>query len=258
MDANEPTSLFRASFGAAVEVRARRPGVLCQVEVPAFLADGDAAAVYVRPAAEPGRLLMTDLGTTCMRLSYTRKLAPSNLATLDRLAEMHGFKLMDGSLVATMPASELAVGALGLVQIESEAEATIEAARARGDVARGFRDTVRDALARAFPRGCTLDYHDKHDRDGLYSVDAMITRGRKRSIGVAIAANDIEAERAVATSLFLDPKLKKPHIWAAIVRDVNALAGPTRLRLISNYFVAMPRYEDDPEALKPRLMQLAG
>ena len=148
MSAADLESVLRATLGRTIEVRPRRPNTLYQLEMPAFLADGDASAIFVRPEPD-GRVLMTDLGKTCMRLSYTRSLTDELLAALDRLAERHGFRLEEGSLISRMPVTQVAAGALGLVQVEAEAEAVIGVAKARGEQARRFRDAARAAVERA-------------------------------------------------------------------------------------------------------------
>jgi hypothetical protein len=60
---------------------------------------GDAALVFVRPE-EDGRVTLTDLGHTCMRLSYTRRLTEKTDAVLRALAERHGFTLKQGEIAS--------------------------------------------------------------------------------------------------------------------------------------------------------------
>lgn len=255
MDATELTTIFRAGFGASARVRARRPNVLFQLDIPAFLADGDAAAIYVRPLGD-GRALMSDLGQTCMRLSYEMSVGNKERETLARLATRHGFSLYEERLEAKMPMSELLAGAIGLIQIQAEAEATIVASVARSERSDSFRSVIRGVLRDHFGDACELDYHEPSDKDGLYKIDAYI-HTPIMPLGVAIAANDIDAERAVSAKLHLAAILPGKKRWIAIPKDINSFQDKTRKRLMMEYLVPVPRYEDEPGRLPPALDALA-
>ena len=112
---------FASGLDAAARVRVRRPGSLFQVELPAFMGDGDVAAIYVRPAKEE-RLLVTDLGSTRTRLSYTRKLTGELDEELGRIAEGQGLVFEDGEIRAEVASRDLLATALGLLQVEAQAE----------------------------------------------------------------------------------------------------------------------------------------
>ena len=256
MSAADLESVLRATLGRTIEVRPRRPNTLYQLEMPAFLADGDASAIFVRPEPD-GRVLMTDLGKTCMRLSYTRSLTDELLAALDRLAERHGFRLEEGSLISRMPVTQVAAGALGLVQVEAEAEAVIGVAKARGEQARRFRDAARAAVERAFPKKVTFDFALPDDHDQLFKLDAYVNNTRGKSLGLALPANDADAEHAVQSALYIESRLKKKHLLAAVVRDVNDLDPRTRMRLMKCLLVAVPRFDDETDLAK-QLKRIAG
>jgi hypothetical protein len=255
MDAIELTTIFRAGFGENARVRARRPNVLFQLEIPAFLSDGDAAAIYVRPLAD-GSVLMTDLGHTCMRLSYEMNVGNRERAALERLAARHGFSLSEERIEAKVPMGELLAGAIGLIQIQSEAEATIAASIARGERSENFRAVVRSVLSEQFGDACILDYHEPSDKDGIYKIDAYI-RTPAMHLGVAIAANDIDAERAVSAKLHLVATLHDKNRWIAIPKDVNLFQDKTRKRLMREYLIPVPKYDDEKEQLTPKLRALA-
>src|SRR5262245_18674976 len=121
LEVADVSEILRAGFGAQATVRARRPGAIFQVNLPAYLADGDAVAVYLRPTAD-ARLTMTDLGHTCMRLSHTRKLTGRILSTIAHLAQRHGFTLEEHRIAATIQREDVLGAALGMIQIQSEAE----------------------------------------------------------------------------------------------------------------------------------------
>jgi len=131
MNSEELATLLRTAFGERASVRALRPNRLYQITLPVYLADGDAAFIFVEPT-DDGRLVMSDMGQTSMRLSYTRASSDSSARALERLAERHGFSLQDGTIRTHVRNNEIVAGALGLLQIEAEAEATITAAIARG------------------------------------------------------------------------------------------------------------------------------
>lgn len=258
MDAPELTRTLQAAFGAEASVRARRPNRLYQIDLPAFFSDGDAAAIFVR-LREDGLITMTDLGHTCMRLSYTRSITSEVEGTISRLASKHGFVFNQQRIESDMPPAELLAGALGLIQIESEAEATIAATVARGERSEEFRATVRDELARIFKGSCVFDYHDKADVDGLFSIDAFITLGDQRPLGVAIVPSNIEAERAVASKLYLAKIVPGNGRWVAVAKDANSLSGKTRMRLMREYLVPVPKYEEESrEQFERKLVDLAS
>jgi Domain of unknown function DUF1828 len=258
MDVAEITRILKSGFGAGTRVRTRRPNALCQLHVPAYLADGDAAAIYVRPL-EDGRLLMTDLGHTLMRLSYTRRVNAEVRATLAHLSKRHGFDLDEDRLVSTMRPEELLAGALGLIQIESEAEATIASTIVRGERSENFRAKVRDVLREGFKDDVQFDYHDPDDKDGLYKIDAFISgTAAPHPLGVAIAPTNLEAERAVSSKLKLAKTLPGGSRWIAIPRDQNAFDGKTRQRLMVEFLIPLPKFEDQPERLIPELRALAA
>ena len=256
MDTIAIEAALRAGFGETAKVRARRPGTIYQIEIPAYLADGDAAAIFVRPGSN-GLVVMTDLGHTSMRISYSRKLTPAVDEALDRLARRHGFRHAEGTLASEMPASEIFAGAMGLLQIEAEAEASIATSFARGESAESFRLTVRDAIGAAFGSACTFDFHAEDDPQGLYSVDAII-RGFRTTLGVAITATDLDAERAVSVKLRLDPMLPEPHRWVALPRNINELREKTRLRLMKEHLVPIPRFDDERADFAKKLAALAA
>ena len=125
LDVPEVSKILQTCFGSEATVRARRPGVLFQVSLPAYLADGDAVAVYLRPNSD-GRLIMTDLGHTCMRLSYTRKLTDQVLAIVADLAQRHGFALEEDRILATIRRQDVLGAVLGMIQIQSETEVVVD------------------------------------------------------------------------------------------------------------------------------------
>ena len=105
---------FASGLDAAARVRARRPGSLFQVELPAFMGDGDVAAIYVRPARGE-KLLVTDLGATRTRLSYHRRVTPELDEELGRLAGHQGLAFEDGEIRAEVTTSDLLAASLGLL-----------------------------------------------------------------------------------------------------------------------------------------------
>ncbi len=260
MNVEQIKALLDGTFGSATTVRARRPK-LYQVEIPAFMPDGDVASIFVQER-DDGSIEVSDLGQTCMRLSYTRTMTEGALSTLSRLAKKHGFAVEDDAIVAIVPKEELLAGAMGLVQVESEAEAAISAATTRGMKAEAFRSIVREVLREAFKDTCLIGYHAPEDKDGLYSIDARIQVASSLMF-VAIAPSDLDAERAVSSKLYLKSTptiatLAKRPRWVAVPRDANALEGRTRLRLMQEYLVPVPKYEDEPGALAPKLQELAA
>lgn len=257
MHSSELTKVLQAAFGAGSSIRPRRPNKLYQIDLPAFFGDGDAAAIFVR-LRDDGLLTLTDLGHTCMRLSYTRIVTPAVEEAVSALASKHGFTLTEQRIESNMPPDEILAGALGLLQIESEAEAAIEATVARGERSEAFRSAVRKEIESLFRDACVFDYHEKNDVDGLYSIDALITLEKDRHIGIAIVPNNIDAERAVSSKLHLAKTIPARARWIAIAKDANQLGSKTRLRLMREYLVPVPKYEDErSDQIRDKLLDLA-
>jgi hypothetical protein len=259
LEVAEVSDILRRGFGSEASVRARRPGVLFQLNLPAFLADGDGIAVYLRPNAD-GRLTMTDLGHTCMRLGYSRKLTDPVLATVGELAQRHGFTLDQERIAAVIDRGDVIGAALGMIQVQSEAEVVVTRTAARGQNSESFRRMVRDVLGEAFKDRVEFDYHEPDDREGLYSIDAMIHAPGAVDIGVAIVPSTVDAERAVAAKMHLAATLPGGgrRRWVAMPRDVTALDKKTQLRVMKEYLVPIPRFDDGRQLVAPKLLELAS
>jgi len=255
---DELSRALHEGFGASATVRPRRPGKLYQVDIPSYLADGDSAGVYVRPE-EDGRVTLTDLGHTCMRLSYTRRLNERTDAAIRKLSERHGFQFFSGEIFATMPLQEITAGAIALAQIESSAESALTALTSRGVSGERFKKIVRDALREVVAEYCTFNYKSESDTEGLYAIDAAMT-ATPTWLGIAIVPSDIEAERAISNRLYISRELdaaKKKHRWLAILRDVNDLRDMTRKRLLQTYVSQIPVYEEQKGTLRDTIVNLA-
>ena len=118
---------LKQALGEGVRVRARRPD-LFQVELPSHLRDGDVPMMFVQPR-EDGLLRLTDLGHTRMRLSQRKPLTPELDRALECVARAHGLELDAGEVSVVLPAAALVTGALGLLRVQSEADAMILALR---------------------------------------------------------------------------------------------------------------------------------
>lgn len=243
MTIDQLTAALQAGFGTSARVRAHRPERLYQVEVPAFLADGDAAVVYVRPE-EDGRVRVTDLGHTCMRLSYTRKLTKRTDAVIDDLADRYGFEFRDGEVTAVVRMDELLAGAMSLAQIEASAEAAVSAARAHRMSTARFKRLVRELLEDVFKADVHFDFVTPDDRDALFAVDALVRTPHQ--LAVSFVPSDLEAEHAVNTHLRVAPYLasQRRTRWIAIPRDLDALRESSRRRLLATHVPAAPAFDD--------------
>lgn len=251
MTPDELKSRLQAGFDSSASVRVRRPGLIYQIELPAFLADGDAAQIFVRTEAPSGCVTVTDLGQTLMRLSYTRALSDPAVERLERLASAHRFSFQNGQFFRHVPFDELFAAALALAQLETEAELAIRAGAARALTGEQFRSMVLSAIRAVFPREATIGYHEEdQDPAGLFPVDAVVTRPG-RPVGIAIIPSDIEAERAVSSKLWLaqhDDLLRNAH-WVALPRNLNGLTKGTKARLVGHYATPVVRVEDRLGAL---------
>jgi len=234
VDAAQIANTLKSSLGH-ISVRARRPGVY-QIQVPAALGDSDGALVFVREAKSE-RLVVTDLGHTLMRASYSQPLSPRMTDAVERLAKRNGFELIEGEVRATVPWSEFLVAVLGLVQIQAQAEVAILAPVPR-ERSEAFKSKVVEAIRTALD-DCEVNFTDRAvDPEGLFPID-LVVRGR-RWANVAIVANDNDASSATMAKLkhAQSPALN-PHrpFWAVIPRDIEALSQLNRRRVISEFLV---------------------
>lgn len=250
MTLDDLRNTLAAGFDASATVRVRRPGLIFQVELPAYLADGDAATIFVRPEGPEGQLTVTDLGNTVMRLSYTRTVSPAATDRLEKLARSHGFTFASGQFFRHVPAADLFPAALALAQLEAEAEFAVKAPAPKGITPERFREIVLDAIRSEF-KETEVDYVDERsDPQHLYPVDAVIRR--RHPVAVAVVPLEIHAERAVSSKLWLaqhDGSLADAK-WLALPRNMNALQRGTQGRLVAHYDVPMSRVEDGDFAVR--------
>lgn len=253
MNAGDIKAALASSMGEAVIVRPRRPG-LYQVTVPAFLIDRDPAAVFVRPMAD-GRVRVTDVGQTSMRISYTRKLTPDVLEALGSLASLHGIALDEGELSAVVQPDEVLAATMALVQVQTAAEVSIAVTVRRRASAEQFRREVQDILKEAFRESCLLNFFDAaNDSEALWKMDAVI-RGPRTDIAVAILGGTTEAERAVGTAAHIRHALRAHQFLVAVPRDINELPDLTRKRVMTEYLVPVPSFSEQRGVLPDRIRQ---
>jgi len=258
MDAEHLTERLREGFGSSAKVTTRRAGRIFQIELPAYLADGDAANIFVRP--EPGGyVVVTDLGHTCMRLSYVRALTGTVTDAVEQIATRHGLRFEEGQIFARVPLQDLFTTALALAQTQAEAETAI-ATRATKEVsAEQFRTLVREVLREAFRDRVRLNYTDKElDPEGLYPLDAVV-EGPK-PLAVAVIPSEADAERAVATKFMLDSKLReeRPGVkWLALPRNLEKLPKKTQARVEHAYHVPLRVIQHPNQQLAGMLRQMS-
>jgi hypothetical protein len=245
---------FASGLDASARVRVRRPGSVFQVELPAFMGDGDAAAIYVRPG-DGERIVVTDLGSTRTRLSYMRKPTGELDEELSQMASRQGLALVEGEIRAEVGMRELVAAALGLLQVEAQAETLATGSRRRTHEATEFRQQVLALLHELFGKKVREPYFDeKNDPEALYKVDAYIAA--RRPLAVALVPGDLDAERAVGAKLALRETAPKVR-WIAIPRDMERLASRTRKRLVREFITAGSTFAEDREIVGERLRDLA-
>ncbi len=238
-------------FGDAATLRTCRPGRLFQVEVPAFLPDGDGVQLYIEPGEGENLIRVTDIGQTTMRLSYTRDIDDAATAALERTARRNGFALEDGTLSVEVREQELIAALFGLAQIQAVAEATIRPAKHRGPRAEEFREIVLSVLREVFAANLQERVPLPASPE-LYEVDAILHGDRP--IAIFAVPSDIEAERAVACR-FRGQELPVRD-WLAVPRDIEALSAKSRDRLIDAFTIANARF--DGKLVTRRLQEMAA
>lgn len=246
---------FAAGLDGAARVRVRRPGTLFQVELPAFMGDGDVAAIYVRPGTD-GALVVTDLGSTRTRISYQRKTTAEVDDELAQLAGLQGLRLEDGEIRTEVASRDLLAAALGLLQVEAQAERLAFSSKRGAREASQFREEVLELLREIFGGLVTAPYFDAStDPEALFKVDALVQSARP--LAIAVVPGDIDAERAVSAKLVLQKTASSKTRWIAIPRDMERLTSHTRRRLAREYMTTGSAFEEDRGIVQERLRDLA-
>ncbi|NNB89915.1 MULTISPECIES: DUF1828 domain-containing protein [Corallococcus] len=257
MDAARLTEQLLEGFGSSARVTTRRAGLIYQVEIPAFLADGDPVSIFVRPDTG-GFLTVTDLGQTCMRLSYVRPITPSVEASLEQIAQRHGLRFHEGQIFARVPQMDLFPTAMALAQAEAEAEASIPIRSSREMPAEQFRAVVREVLREVFRERAHLGFVEQvQDPEGLYPIDALVDG--PRPLALAVIPSELDAERAVATRYVLNPELVKnrPGLrWVALPKDMGKLPPKTQSRIDNAFLVPMRAIQRPGTELASNLRKL--
>jgi hypothetical protein len=246
---------FATGLDAAARIRVRRPGSLFQVELPAFMGDGDAAAIYVRPGKN-GSVVLTDLGSTRTRISYQRKPSADLDDELSQLAHLQGLRLEEGEIRTEVEVRDILAAALGLLQVEAQAERLAVATKRRSHEAAQFRGQVLDLLHHIFRDLLKEPFFDaKADPEALYEVDALVQSAKP--LAIAVVPGDLDAERAVGAKLALQKAAPPKTRWIAIPRDMERLTSKTRKRLVREYITAGSSFEEDRGIVEERLRDLA-
>lgn len=256
MTADDLQRAFTAGLDHGARVRARRPGALFQVELPAYGSDGDSAPIYVKPGPG-GSLIVTDLGSTRMRLGYSRRVTPEVDAELARLAGDQGLAFENGELRTEVSPRDLLAASLGLLQASAQAERLSVKAHRRSQEAETFREAVRELVAELFGKKVIGPYFDKkEDPEALYAIDAFVPG--KRPLALAFVPGDLDAERAISSKMKLKASTPPATRWVAIPRDLEKLTSRTRKRLVKEYVAAGSSFEEDRAVVGERLKDLAA
>ncbi len=248
-------SAFMHGLDASARVRARRPSVF-QVDLPAFMGDGDAAEIYVR-LGKRGAVVLTDMGSTLMRMSYHQDPSDEAVSQLESLAEQQGFRIEDGEVMAEVAVGDIMGATLGLLQIEAKAERLAVVTKRRTSEVAAFREQVLELLRDVFPGAMMEPFFDRQtDPEALYKVDALIER--PTPLAVAVVPGDLDAERAVGAKLMLQAVAPPRTRWVAVPRDMERLASKTRRRLVREFLPAASSFDDDRTIVRDRLLDLAA
>ena len=214
----------------AVVVHTRRPEKLFRIDVPAYSVDGDVHQVYVEPRGNGFHV--TDMGATLLRASYAGELTDSQQSEASEAASQQGLSLDDGALGVVVSQSDLFAAVIGLVQ----AEVAVEAVVARSQLPKrmrseeDYRSMVIGVLSEALRGRIQFDFAQSNDKDKDFAIDAFIDG--PRPIGLAIVANDVNAERAIGSRFnFAQSKGYANVEWLSLPRDVSQLSKRTRRRL---------------------------
>ena len=247
------SSAVMRGLGDHVSVRSRRPGRLFQVEIPAHLADGDSAIIFVEPSKDGHGYKVSDLAHTVMRLGYTRDVTDHNIEQLGELAERHGFSVTEDSIETHVGERELIGALFGLAQIESSAEDMIRKTSQHGPQAEEFRELVIEALQREFRDAVQVNVAIGGSAKGDFTIDAVLKL--RKTIAVEAIPNDLEAERAIGNR-FRAKDTDDIQLWMAVPRELKRLNRRTQDRLVDAFVLAGSKYE--PGSLFERLNQLAA
>lgn len=220
------------------------------------MSDGDGARIYVE-LESPSQLVMTDLGAVCMRLSYTTKLSKSLEEMLARLAETQGFSFEDGEFRAEITQNEMLPAALGLLQIQAQAEQLAARAIRRAQEGSEFRSIVREFLVEIFgEKSVEAPYVDSSiDKEGDYPLDALVRA--KRTLAIASPTSDLSAERSVISKLKLEGSLPNAR-WIALPRDLEKLSRLTQRRFIRDFVPLGSSFERERDTIAAKVRDFAA
>lgn len=247
------TQAVLTGLGDHVSVRSRRPGRVFQVEIPAYLADGDSAILFVEPSKRGSGFLVSDLGHTVMRLSYTKDVTDHVLSELGELADRHGFSVLDDAIEATVSETELIGALFGLAQIESSAEDMLRKTQKYGPQPEEFRELVVEALRQEFRDLVQVNVPVGSSSDADFRVDAILKL--RKTVAVEAVPNDLEAERAIGNR-YRAKDSNEIQLWVAVPREMKKLNRRTQDRLVDAFVVSGSKYE--PDSMRERLHQLVA
>lgn len=251
------TQALRKGLDPSAMVRVRRPGSLYQLNLPAFHEDGDAVGIFVRPKRD-GRVTVTDLGTTFMRLSYGIAITDAIMSQVDSVAQANGFAVHDGEIRSTVDQHDLMPALFGLMQIETLAEPIAHETRRHERVSLEFRQSVVDLVIGVFgSERAVPSFHDAaNDPDGHASVDVVV-HGGARTLAIAAVSSTLSAETAIGTKFLIGPALDRAR-WLAVPRDFNALTNRTRSRLLREYDVLASTLAGNADIVRAKLIDQAA
>lgn len=238
-------------------VRVRRPGALFQVNLPAMHEDGDGVSIFVKPRKD-GRLVVTDLGMTFMRMSYGFNVTDAIVAQVEGVARANGFGIRDGRIQATIEARDLVPAMFGLMQIEVLAEPLAHETRRQERGLVEFRKMVVDLVVGTFGEERTeTSFHDAaKDPEGFASVDVVV-HGGARTLAVVAVSSTLAAEAAIGTKYMIGPALDRAR-WLAVPKDFNSLTNRTRSRLLREYDVLANSLAGNSDVVRSKLLDQAA
>lgn len=240
----------------AAHVVERRPGRLWQLDLPAFLDDGDGVQVYVQ--LHEGHFVLTDLGSIRMRASYIDDLTPAADRILIELAERQGFSSHKGEFRTDLTPGRLVPAALGLIQLQSQAEVALRQSAKHTRRAVRFRHDVIELLSEAFGAShIQRGFHDSSaDPEGLFAIDAYIEA--KRPLAIACISSSATAERAIATKLKTSNVVAQGTRWVGVPRDIAVLDKTSHKRLVREYMLVGGEFDTDRKIVETTLRDLAA
>ena len=249
----EVLDLLRAQFSEQIALYERRPG-LFQLVAPLYHEDGDMLSIFLQPL-DDGRVRITDMADTVMRLSYTYQLDTANKERVfQRILAEGGLGEMDGHLFIDSEIQALYPSVLQFAQTVSK---VTNMSMYRREVVENLfyellLEFVLEKLGEYKPRLQVLPLEDHPELE----VDYVLEAGPKPLFVFGI--KDSSKAKLVTISCLQFQLSRLPFQSCAVHQDFDALTRRDRKLITSAIDKQFVSLDDFQENASPWLERLAA